>query len=103
MKIFTICPTYRNKNFTNNIRYFGIVSLLKQIKEQKGNHDIKIAIADSSYNGHDFFKNHDNMKSNNYLYFHINNRNNIDTQIKNNFSYACSFLPNDNGLYSDKW
>ena len=102
MKIFIICPTYRNKN-SNNIRYFGIISLIKQIKEQNGNHDIKLAIADSSPDIHDFFKNHDNSKSCDYLYFHINDRNNVDIQIKNNFSYAHSFLPNDNELHSSKW
>lgn len=102
MKVFIICPTYRDRNSNNNIRYFGIVSLLKQIKEQNGNHIIKLAVVDSSYKTHDFFKEHNNMNSNNFLYFHINDRNKINKQIKNNFGYACSFLPNNNEINNCK-
>lgn len=103
MKVFIICPTYRDRNSNNNIRYFGIVSLLKQIKEQNGNHIIKLAVVDSSYKTHDFFKEHNNMNSNNFLYFHINDRNKINKQIKNNFGYACSFLLNNNEINNCKW
>ncbi len=99
-KIFIVCPTYRLGN-DSALRFFGLVSIIEQIKKQKVNCDIKICIVDSSDLSHPFFRNwkHEDF----LLYFHIPNRNNIDKKILQNFQYASSFIPSDSGMNSARW
>lgn len=99
-KIFIVCPTYRLNN-DSALRFFGLVSIIEQVKRQKVNCDIKICIVDSSNSPHPFFQNWE--REDFLLYFHIPNRNSIEKHILQNFQYASSFIPSDVEMNSDKW
>ncbi len=98
-----MCPTYRVEDSQFNLRLFGVVSLIKQMKNQSFDGDIKICVVDTSSKPHPFFKYFDNDLSNDILYFHIPERNNIDKKIKDNFPYATSFIPTDDDKKTDRW
>lgn len=100
---FIICPTYRNPNKANITRLFGPVMLLEQMKQQDYDGTIKIAIIDSSPTPHPFFAALPSNVTDNFIYLHLPDRNDIDHDTLKKFPQAMSFIPDDDALKLPVW
>lgn len=101
-KIAYVCPTYRDPKKPSLSRLFGLVTLLEQLQAQNTEHDVKLAIIDSSPTSHPFFETL-GEESDEVVYLHLPDRNEVCTSIETKYPLSASFIPSDSDYDSEHW
>jgi hypothetical protein len=98
-----ICSTYRDPNKPSLTRLYGIASLVEQVLNQNFDGDIKLFIVDDSPEPHPFLEGLGDKLAGKVFYYHIPERNSLQSQITEELPEASKFFPKDDDFEKDPY
>ncbi len=94
-RVGVVCATYRDPGKDSLVRLYGVVSLLDQMRRQKGGHDIKLALVDDSPEPHPFYEEIAEAFADSVIYIHAPDRNSLSAILRHEYPQSSIFVPTD--------